>query len=33
MKPQIHPEYHENAVVHCLCGNTFETGSVHQELK
>jgi large subunit ribosomal protein L31 len=33
MKLQIHPEYNVDAVVHCLCGNTFTTGSVHKELK
>jgi large subunit ribosomal protein L31 len=33
MKTGIHPEYHTDAVVHCLCGNTFTTGSTLQELK
>ena len=27
MKAAIHPEYHIDAEVHCLCGNTFSTGS------
>ena len=26
MKKDIHPEYHK-ALVHCACGNEFETGS------
>ena len=26
MKKEIHPEYHK-ALVHCACGNEFETGS------
>ena len=33
MKTEIHPEYHTDAVVHCLCGNTFTTGSTLPELK
>ena len=33
MKSQIHPEYHTDAVVTCLCGNTFTTGSTLAELK
>ncbi|MBV8528365.1 MAG: 50S ribosomal protein L31 [Candidatus Dormibacteraeota bacterium] len=33
MKTGIHPEYHTDAVVHCLCGNTFTTGSTLPELK
>lgn len=33
MKQNIHPEYHEDAVVKCACGNTFTTGSVKKELK
>lgn len=32
MKKGIHPDY-GSAVVKCACGNTFETGSVKQELK
>ena len=32
MKAGIHPDY-KKAVVHCACGNTFETGSVKDELK
>jgi large subunit ribosomal protein L31 len=33
MKTQIHPDYHPDAVVTCLCGNTFTTGSTLAELK
>src|SRR5205807_10169071 len=33
MKTAIHPEYHTDAVVRCLCGNTFTTGSTLTELK
>ncbi|MCD1147019.1 50S ribosomal protein L31 [Peptoniphilus sp. KCTC 25270] len=32
MKSGIHPEY-KKATVTCACGNTFETGSVKDELK
>ncbi|WP_073195399.1 50S ribosomal protein L31 [Caloranaerobacter azorensis] len=32
MKKGIHPEY-KKARVHCACGNTFETGSVKEELR
>jgi len=33
MKAAIHPEYHVDAEVHCLCGNTFRNGSTLTELK
>ena len=33
MKQNIHPNYNDKAVVKCACGNTFETGSVKDELK
>lgn len=33
MKKNLHPEYHNDAVVKCACGNTFTTGSVKPELK
>ena len=33
MKPEIHPVYHADAVVRCLCGNEFTTGSTVTELK
>ncbi|MGI6344658.1 MAG: 50S ribosomal protein L31 [Bacillota bacterium] len=32
MKKDIHPKYGK-AVVTCACGETFETGSVKQQLK
>src|SRR5437879_676132 len=32
MKTQIHPTYYEDAVVTCVCGNTFTTGSTQKEL-
>ena len=32
MQKGIHPEY-KKAIVKCACGNTFETGSVKEELK
>lgn len=32
MKQWIHPDY-KKAVVKCACGNTFETGSVVDEIK
>src|SRR4029077_19524283 len=33
LKAQIHPTYYEDAVVTCVCGNTFTTGSTRKELK
>jgi len=33
VKAAIHPTYYQDAVVHCLCGNTFVTGSTQKELK
>jgi large subunit ribosomal protein L31 len=32
LKEGIHPEY-KKAVVRCACGESFETGSVKEELK
>ena len=32
MKQWIHPDY-KKAAVKCACGNTFETGSVVDEIK
>jgi large subunit ribosomal protein L31 len=32
MKEGIHPEFHEDAVVTCACGNTFRTGSTQKEI-
>ena len=33
MKAQIHPTFYEAAVVTCVCGNTFTTGSTKDELR
>ena len=33
MKDKIHPEYHEDAVVRCACGNTWTTGSTAAEIR
>ncbi len=33
MQEGIHPNYNDEAVVKCACGNTFVTGSVKSELK
>lgn len=33
MKKDIHPQYHENVKVTCVCGNSFTTGSTKEELK
>jgi large subunit ribosomal protein L31 len=32
MKPGIHPNYNKSSV-RCACGNTFETGSVKEEIR
>ncbi|HLR10271.1 MAG TPA: 50S ribosomal protein L31 [Sporosarcina sp.] len=32
MKAGIHPDY-KTATVTCSCGNTFETGSVEEEIR
>ena len=32
MKEKIHPKY-EKAIVRCVCGETWETGSTKKELK
>ena len=32
MKKDIHPEYHKT-IVHCACGNEFETGSTQKEIR
>jgi large subunit ribosomal protein L31 len=32
MKPEIHPKYNKEAKVSCVCGNTFTTGSVLNEI-
>jgi large subunit ribosomal protein L31 len=33
MKATLHPEFHTDAVVTCVCGNSFPTGSTLRELK
>ena len=33
MKEKIHPEYHNDATVGCVCGNLFTTGSTKKQLK
>lgn len=33
MKAEIHPEYHSEAKVSCVCGHTFTTGSTVKELR
>ena len=33
MKTAIHPQYYQDAVVICSCGNTFTTGSTKKDLK
>ena len=33
MKNDIHPTYHSNAKVTCVCGNEFETGSTLEQIK
>jgi len=32
MKKGIHPEYYENAVITCACGNVIHTGSTVKEM-
>lgn len=33
MKANIHPKYNTDAKVTCVCGNTFTTGSIKDEIK
>lgn len=33
MKKDIHPQYHSDCQVSCVCGNTFSTGSTVPEIK
>jgi len=33
MKKNIHPEYYEDAVVMCACGNRFTVGSTKKEIR
>lgn len=33
MKQGIHPQYYDNAKVHCACGKTWTVGSTKPELE
>lgn len=33
MKANIHPQWHEESLVTCACGNTFKIGSTKPELR
>jgi len=33
MKAKIHPQFYNNAVVSCACGNTFTTGSTKKKIQ
>lgn len=33
MKKDTHPEYHEDCVITCACGNKFTTGSTLKEIR
>lgn len=33
MKKDIHPTYHPNAKVSCVCGNSFTVGSAKERLE
>lgn len=33
MKASIHPEWHKDAKVKCVCGNQFTTGSTSPEIR
>lgn len=33
MKEKIHPEFYEDAVVTCSCGNTFVTGATKRQMR
>jgi len=33
MKTKIHPEYYNDAVVTCACGNSFTTGATKKLMK
>ena len=33
MKPNIHPQYFDDAKVTCACGNTFTTGSTIPQIR
>jgi len=33
MKKKVHPEYNEDCVISCACGETFTTGSTVKEIR
>ncbi|MCM2281175.1 MAG: 50S ribosomal protein L31 [Bdellovibrionaceae bacterium] len=33
MKDGLHPTYYSDAVVTCVCGSTFKTGSTQKEVR
>ncbi len=33
MKKNTHPEYYKDALVKCVCGNEFTTGSTQKEIR
>lgn len=33
MKTALHPDFHTDALVTCVCGNSFSTGSTVAQLK
>jgi len=33
MKKEIHPQYHNEATVSCVCGNTFKIGSTQEKIE
>lgn len=33
MKQDIHPDYHDDAVITCACGQKYETGSTTQKIE
>lgn len=33
MKTDIHPKFYNECKVTCVCGNTFTTGSIKEEIK
>ncbi|MFA4999356.1 MAG: 50S ribosomal protein L31 [Parcubacteria group bacterium] len=33
MKSEIHPEYHKNATIACVCGNIIKVGSTKEKME
>lgn len=33
MKPDIHPKYHADAIVTCVCGNVMKVGSTKEKME